>query len=221
MRAAAGRRQSRRHFGEPVLNSARIPLIVLAVAALGFGAWVASRSRAPAATALQGGILLATPRPIAPFTLLDQDGKPFANAQLQGHWTLLFPGFTHCPDVCPTTLSMLKLLQQRMQAQAPAMVFLSVDPERDTPAALKPYVRFFSPDITGLSGPLDELNHLCENLGVAYVKVPGKSPGDYSIDHSAALVLIDPQGRVAGYFTPPYKVDTLAADLARLPHLST
>ena len=165
--------------------------------------------------------MLTAPRTIAAFSLLDQDGKPFTNAQLQGHWSLLFAGFTHCPDVCPTTLGVLKVVGQRLQGKAPAMIFLSVDPERDSPAVLKSYVAYFGPNLTGVSGPLGQLDRLCESLGVAYVKVPGKTPDDYAVDHSAALVLIDPQGRVAGYFPPPHKVDTLAADLNRVMAATT
>lgn len=221
MRAAARRPQSRRPRGIR-LRSARLPAIVLlAIAALGAGVWASSRWHARAAPELQAGIVLATPRPIAPFAMLDHDGKPFTNTRLQGHWSLLFAGFTHCPDVCPTTLAVLKQLSERMGSRAPAMIFLSVDPERDTPAVLQPYVHYFSASITGVTGPSDQLERLCESLGVAYVKVPGKTPDDYTMDHSAALVLIDPQGRVAGYFTPPHKADTLAADLARLLPPST
>lgn len=146
---------------------------------------------------------------------MDQEGQPFTPANLQGHWTLLFAGFTHCPDVCPTTLGLMKALGQRLQP-APAMVFLSVDPERDTPERLRQYVAYFGPDIEGVTGPHEQLERLAASLGIAYVKAPGARGEDYTVDHSAALVLLDPQGRVAGYFTPPHKADTLAADLARV-----
>ena len=184
-------------------------------AAMGLGVFVAVQRGAPPAP-LQSGPLLQSPRPSAPFTLNDQDGKPFANAQLQGHWSLLFAGFTHCPDVCPTTLALMKQLAQRVQPrEAPlGLVFLSVDPERDTPAQLKAYVNYFSPVIQGVSGARDQIDALCASLGLAYVRIPGASASDYSVDHSAALVLIDPQGRVAGYFQPPFKLDTLAGDLS-------
>lgn len=182
------------------------------------GAWAASwwQGRARPAPEVRSGTLLAQPRAIAEFGLADQDGRPFGNAQLRGRWSLLFAGFTHCPDVCPTTLAVMKALNRRLGAQAPSMVFLSVDPERDTPAVLKSYVGYFGPGITGISGPREALDRLCESLGIAYVKVPGASAGDYTVDHSAALVLVDPEGRVAGYFTPPLKVDTLAADLQEI-----
>lgn len=184
--------------------------------ALAAGAWVAMRWYAPPPAAVQSGVMLGAPRPVAEFTLTDHDGQPFANAQLRGHWSLVFAGFTHCPDVCPTTLGLMKVVAQQLGGKAPAMVFLSVDPERDTPAVLKQYVQHFGPPIVGVTGARESLDRFCASLGIAYVKIPGASDADYTVDHSAALVLLDPQGRVAGYFPPPLKADTLAADLSRI-----
>jgi protein SCO1/2 len=195
-----------------------------AVLALGLGIWTASKWYAPAPLLpIESGVLLPEPRPVAGFSLTDQDGRTFTHANLLNHWSLVFAGFTHCPDVCPTTLSLMKLLEQRLQAdnRGLSMVFVSVDPERDTPQQLQKYVRYFSPNLTGATGPAEELERLCASLGIAYVKVPGATPGDYTIDHSAALVLLNPQGKVAGYFQAPYKLDTLAADLARIIPPST
>jgi len=189
---------------------------VAALAALGLGIFAASRIYAPrAAPELQAGTLLHEPRPVATFSLVDHDAQPYANAQLRGRWTLLFAGFTHCPDVCPTTLGVMKQLAQRPDLREAPLeyVFLSVDPERDTPAHLKTYVAYFGPAIRGVSGPREQLDALCASLGLAYLKIPGASDAEYTVDHTAALVLLDPQGRVAGYFQPPHKLDTLAADL--------
>lgn len=197
------------------------PATVIGIAAfaglgLAAGAWVATQWRSAPPPAVQSGVMLGAPRPLGAFALSDHEGRPFANAQLQGRWSVVFAGFTHCPDVCPTTLGLLKAVAQQLGAQAPAMIFLSVDPERDTPAVLKQYVQYFGPAITGVTGPHDALDRLCQGLGIAYVRIPGATDADYTVDHSAALVLVDPQGRVAGYFTPPLKADTLAADLSRI-----
>ena len=156
------------------------------------------------------------PAPVAAFTLTDQDGRPYTPAQLQGHWTLLFAGFTHCPDVCPTTLALLAQLRQRLTAgpERLELLFLSVDPERDTPEQLKRYTAHFGAGIRGVTAPGAQLDAFCASLGLAYVKVPGARPGDYTVDHSAALVLLDPRGRVAAYFQAPHRLDTLAADLS-------
>lgn len=145
---------------------------------------------------------------------MDQDGQPYGNAQLTGGWTLLFAGFTHCPDVCPTTLGIMKQVEARLPAPGVQLVFLSVDPARDTPEILHRYVRHFSGTMRGVTGSNEQLDALCASLGLAYVKVPGASDDAYTMDHSAALVLIDPLGRVAGYFSPPHRADALAADLA-------
>lgn len=188
-----------------------------ALTALGLGVFAASRLYGPApAPEIASGTLLREPRPVAPFVLADQDGQPWGNAQLEGHWTVLFPGFTHCPDVCPTTLGLMKQLGARLRAGGGSVefVFLSVDPERDTPAQLKAYVNHFDPAIRGVTGAREQIDALCAALGLAYLKIPGATDTDYTIDHTAALVLLDPRGRVAGYFQAPHKLDTLAADLA-------
>jgi protein SCO1/2 len=93
-------------------------------------------------------------------------------------------------------------------------VFLSVDPERDTPESLERYVHYFNPRFRGITGPNAELDRLQPQLGFVYVKVPGPSPESYTMDHSAALILINPQAQVAGYFTPPLRADALAQDLS-------
>ncbi|MGQ0587608.1 MAG: SCO family protein [Gammaproteobacteria bacterium] len=196
---------------------ARLALAVAALAAAALGALAATFLYAPVTVPQPvSGTRLAEPRPVAAFELSDQDGKDFTNAGLQGHWTLLFAGFTHCPDVCPTTLGLMKQLRRHaaLRDQPLEYLFLSVDPERDTPTVLKTYVDYFGGAIRGVSGPREQVDALCASLGLAYVKIPGARQDDYTVDHSAALVLIDDRGRVAGYFQPPHKLDTLAADLA-------
>lgn len=193
--------------------------IALALLALAAGAWTAAHFfAAPSGVELQSGTALPEPRPLREFEMTDDSGASFGLARLQGHWSLVFAGFTSCPDVCPTTLGLLAQLRTAMadQGAAPEIVFLSVDPERDTPARLHGYVTHFGAGITGLSGAPDQLEALASQLGLAYMKVPGPTPEDYTLDHSAALVLIDPQARIAAYFQPPYKVDTLVSDLHRL-----
>lgn len=189
---------------------------VAGLAALLLGLWAASRWPAPAPPALQAGIALPQRRAVAEFSLADQNGAPFTRRQLEGRWSLLFAGYTHCPDVCPTTLAVMKGVAQRLHDPALRMVFVSVDPERDTPEQLRRYVGYFGEGIVGATGPAAELDKLCASLGLAYMKVPGPTPEDYAMDHSAALVLIDPQARIAAYFQPPHKADTLAADLRTL-----
>lgn len=166
---------------------------------------------------LQGGTALPQPRPLREFSMTDHTGAAFGPERLQGRWSLVFAGFTSCPDVCPTTLALLQQLRTALAQTGPApeIVFLSVDPERDTPERLRSYVAHFGEGITGLTGSAEQLEALATQLALAYVKVP-TAGGDYTMDHSAALVLIDPQARIAAYFQAPFKADTLASDLRRL-----
>lgn len=167
--------------------------------------------------ALQSGTQLPQPRALPAFTLVDQDARPYTAQQMQGRWTLLFPGFTHCPDVCPTTLAFLKQLNAGLDAaQRPRIVLLSVDPERDTPARLKDYVQHFDPAFVGVTAPEPQLAEIARAFGIAYAKVPGAGADSYQMDHSAALILLNPQAQIVAYFSPPFDQARLAADLRQL-----
>lgn len=172
----------------------------------------------PQAVTLATGTLLAKPRPIPAFELIGKDGAPYTNAAFGGHWTVVFAGFTFCPDVCPTTLNEMKLVRAKLGpvADQVRVLFLSVDPERDTPTQLAKYVAFFDPSFDAATGTIEQIDQLSAAMGFVYAKVPGATPETYTIDHSTALILIDPQGRVAGYLTPPFKPALIAADLTRL-----
>jgi protein SCO1/2 len=192
-----------------------MPAMALAAAALGAVAaqlWLAPRSP----IAFQSGTLLPAPRAIADFTLTGEDGKPFTNSALTGRWSLLFTGFTHCPDVCPTTLALLKSVVEGLGPAAHDLqvVFISVDPERDRTENLERYVHYFSPTFRGATGPVEQLEKLGANLGFVFAKVPGDISESYTMDHSAALILVNPRGELAGYITPPLRKDALVADLA-------
>lgn len=194
----------------------RLPVLaLLAVVALLAGVILGQRWFAPKLPAIASGTLLPKPRPLADFSLTDSGGKPFTRADLLGHWTIIFAGYTSCPDVCPTTLAELKGLEGRLGPLSDRLgvLFLSVDPERDTPEKLDQYVHYFDPRFRAATGTVDALEALGRNLGFVFEKTPGSTPGSYTIDHSAALMLIDPRGSLAGYLVPPFKPDTLAADM--------
>ncbi len=169
----------------------------------------------PQGVTISSGTLLKAPRPIADFTLRSSSGAPYTRADLTGHWTVVFAGFTFCPDVCPTTLTELKAVKARLGAAAGQVrfLFLSVDPERDTPDKIGQYLKFFDPAFEGATGDTAALDTLGANLGFVYAKVPGATPESYTIDHSTALILIDPEARVVGYLTPPFRPDAMASDL--------
>jgi protein SCO1/2 len=186
-------------------------LAAVCAALLGF--WVARQVDRPAPQ-LASGTWFAVPRPIGALALTAHTGRAFGQADLQGHPTLVYFGYTHCPDVCPTTL--VKLAQVKKTAALPdlAVLFVSVDPGRDTPAMLATYVHAFDPDFIGATGDPAEIARLAQKFGVAVARVdlPG---GDYAMDHSAAVFLLDRHGEIVAVFTPPFDAAPLAADLAR------
>lgn len=172
----------------------------------------------PRGQELASGTLLKQPRAIPDFTLTGVDGQPLRKDALRDHWTAIFVGFTHCPDICPSTMGLLKTAHAQLAAQNRALqvLLLSVDPERDTPEALGRYVHHFNPAFLGATGPTAELDRLGSAMGFVYMKAPGATPETYTIDHSSALILVNPQAEVAGYFTAPLRLDALVGDLSTL-----
>ncbi len=161
--------------------------------------------------------LLDPARSLPEFTLTDQFGRPFTRVDLEDRWTVLFSGFTHCPDVCPATLSVLQAAQrERASEGAIRTVFVTVDPDRDTPERLQDYLRWFEDDWIGLSGPKSSLDTLLDAMQMASVRVP-LGDGQYTMDHATAIVLIDPSARAVAYWPAPQDADRLAEDLRRLP----
>lgn len=147
----------------------------------------------------------ARPRPVPEVALTDHQGQPFGREQLFGHWTLLFAGYSYCPDVCPTTLAQLAGIYGELSAAVPGLrvVMVSVDPARDGDGRLANYVPAFHPQFVGVTGSHPQLLQLTRAIGLVYAMVddPGGSER-YLVDHSASLVVIDPQGRALGRFAP-------------------
>jgi protein SCO1/2 len=189
-------------------------IAVFVAVATGAGLALYERSREP--LVLRAGTALPEPRALPAFALVDQAGRPFGPARFEGRWSLLFTGFTHCPDVCPTTLALMAELNRRVARDDLQFVFLSVDPERDTPDAVARYLAHFDAALVGATGARAEMERLTAGLGLAQVRNPG-SGDEYTVDHSTAFVLIDPEARLSGYFSAPHERDSLAADLAALP----
>jgi protein SCO1/2 len=186
------------------------------------GLWFAQRYFAAtpvAAPKLQAVRLFPQARELPAFSLLAGDGQRVDASSLSGHWTIVFMGFTHCADVCPTTLAELAKAQKQWQAlpaaTRPRLLFVSVDPDRDTPDSLAKYARFFHPDTLTATAPEPALGNFAQAVGMVYMKVP-LPDGDYDMDHSASLVLLDPQVREAGLIRPPFAPEKIAADLIQL-----
>jgi protein SCO1/2 len=195
-----------------------------AVAGLWFGAdWSGKQTPGPGAPAaqLRVGTALPQPKRLAPFVLTDQDGREMTEASLRGNWTFAAIGYTTCPDICPMTMATFVALQRQLGAaagrQGPQFLLISVDPERDTPERLAQYVRHFHPRFLGATGSTEVLRALTRDLGGLYARVDDpKSALGYTMDHSASIYLIDPDGRLAAIFSTPHDATMMARDFAAL-----
>ncbi|WP_429234396.1 SCO family protein [Aeromonas salmonicida] len=167
-------------------------------------------------------------RDINPFAFTDEEGQPFVPASLVGHWTFLFVGYTFCPDICPTTLADLRSVYPVLKKIAPdsQVVFISADPQRDDITRLKTYTAFFHPEFKAATGPHEKLFPFVRNLGLIY-SIAEQGEKDYLIDHSASIVLINPEGKLEAVFRPqmsegrvPHVVmETLVSDFAKIVRL--
>jgi protein SCO1/2 len=159
--------------------------------------------------------LIDPARPLPPMAFIDEQGKPFGQEQLRGHWSILFFGFTSCPDVCPTTLALLAQVEKKLAdmptEQRPHIVLVSVDPKRDTPERLAQYVKSFSPTFTGITGEQNAIHEFALKMGVP-VAISEQPGGNYTVDHSAAIFLVDPNGALRALSSTPHEVSIIAED---------
>lgn len=195
-----------------------ITLAVFALGLMAFGAGVgiysANQYRPAASQPAIDGLLWPNPKQIHTFAAMDQDGRSFGPERLKGKWSFVFFGYTHCPDVCPITLSVLGLVQGALAAEDPEgknvqTLFVTVDPERDSPQRLAEYVRYFNKDFIGLGGTSEQVASLASQLGVAYFRAPASGDGNYLVDHSASVFLVDPVGRLVGILSAPHQAETI------------
>lgn len=187
------------------MNRRTLLLLAIAAGTLTATLWLSNvkdseRDWASAPPLLQS-ILWPGARPVADFKLTTQNGQDFVNADLRGHWSLLYFGYLQCPDICPTTLQTLRGVQKLLEADGDnttGFVFVSVDPANDTPERIGAYLEFFGDDLVGLGGNPAGLAVLAGSLGIMYAENIDAS-GTRSMDHTTSIIVIDPQGRgVAG-----------------------
>jgi protein SCO1/2 len=156
-----------------------------------------------------------TPKPLPEFSLLDHSGNEFTTENLRGQWSLVFFGFTHCPDICPATLQQLAIARSRLKESGkatPNIILVSVDPERDTPDVIGDYVSHFGSEVIGVTGDISELTKLTSAGGIFFAK--SELPdGSYSVDHSAAILLINDDGAIYASFSAPHNVDSFVNDV--------
>jgi protein SCO1/2 len=165
----------------------------------------------------QGVFILPQPREISPIDLQAHTGEAFTLENLQGRWTFAFFGFTNCPDICPTTMAVMAQARRSLGEEAFQGLLVTVDPERDTVAALENYATTFAPDFLGVTGELASIGSFAEQVNAAFAKVPqinedgSADPSGYLVDHSANIVIINPRGHYHGFIKYPQQADTIAA----------
>jgi protein SCO1/2 len=177
------------------------------------------RHRAPAVD-LTTGTMITPSRELPDFSLIDQQGRPFRSADLRGRWSMLFFGYTNCPDLCPTTLATLAAMEKRLRAAKapvlPQVIFVSVDAKRDTPAQMAKYVPYFDPGFIGLTAPdQPSIEAVAKKLGVSVIIEPA-ADGKYTVDHSGAIFVVDPAGKITAILSGPFGVDALQGDFQRI-----
>jgi protein SCO1/2 len=190
-------------------------IATVAVVAIGTGAWLSSRLMLPP-PAPQTATLLPAPGKVPEFLLVDQNGQGIGREVFDGHWNLVFFGFTRCPDICPLTMQVLanarKQLADAGQDPLPRIVLVSVDPERDSPEIMRQYVDHFGDDNLGITGELQQLRKLTRGLGIFFEK--SAIDGDqYSVDHSAVVLVINPRGQFHALFGAPHDAANFVHDL--------
>ena len=200
----------------------KVHLLFIAVLALSFGfavSWVVYDSKPVKLEVARWFGDQAKPLP--DFKLFDHNNQVLGKAELTGKWSLMYFGYTHCPDVCTTDLKilseMLNTIEDSNFSHMIQVIFVSVDPDRDTPAVLKTYLQNFHPDIIGASAPLAEMNPLTHAIGIPHSHDEKHgSQAVYEVSHSSIIILINPEGEFAGLFRAPHDSVVMASDLGKI-----
>jgi len=195
-----------------------VALIVFALVVVGFFISQHWPTKKTADLSKFHGTLLKEPREIKPFMLTGIDNQKFTSTHLQGQWTILFFGFTNCGYLCPTTMAevgkMYRLLEEKNIKPLPKVIMITLDPKRDNLDKLKQYVKAFNPHFYGAKGDEETLQQMTQEMGIAYAKVVSnpQNATNYDIQHSGALILFNPEGKLSAFFTTPHQAALLAKD---------
>jgi protein SCO1 len=201
-----------------------IPLLLLVMAgSLVGGLWLSQqptgRTAWGSAPAEVQAVMWPEPRSLAEFSLHTQHGETFDRQDLEGRWSFVFFGYMACPDVCPMSLHALRgmrdVLAQVDAADDMQVIFVSLDPEHDTPDEMRRYLGWYHDDFIGLHGPLAEIDRMASAMAIKYAEHIDES-GYRSIDHTASVMIIDPRGRVVGALPPPLEPQRMAEQYQRL-----
>ena len=165
-----------------------------------------------------GVILLPQSRNLPDLKMTNQDGQPVAVSELKDKWTVLFFGYTFCPDICPTTLAQLRQIKSELPKDVLAnlrVVLISVDPNRDTPAQLKQYLGYFDKEFIGLTASVADIQKLANAVSIPFIPADTSKP-NYTVDHSGNLALLGPDGTQRGFIRSPLNNQKLVAQLPGL-----
>lgn len=200
--------------------------LIATSAGVWFGQWQSARTGDPIENLqekLQNTLVLPDDfRNIEPFTLVDKNSEVATEALFRDKWSMVFFGFTFCPDVCPITLSIVNESLQQLEEQFPdtdpfQVVFVTVDPKRDSAEKLKGYVEYYNKDFQAITGELNDILAFAKSQSIVVSYVANEENEDlYGIDHTASMFLVDPELRVRAKFNPPHEPDTIAADFQTL-----
>jgi protein SCO1/2 len=194
-------------------------MTAVVLAAMLGGVWLAATYRENASQAIllpdQVMTLFPAPKPLEAFAFTDHENRVFDLSRLKGKWSFLFFGYTHCPDVCPTTLAVLartheEIVKSTVGAKDVQFVFISVDPNRDTAGKLEQYVTYFDPTFLGVTGNNAQLGNLAGQLGAAYEVAITPGTDNYPVYHTAAVFLVDPRARYHAVFAPPLDAEAIS-----------
>jgi len=191
-------------------------VIFVAVIALGVGLLYQQKHKKTYDPTQLSATVLSQPRVVASFSLTDNEGKPFNNKSLEGHWSMLFFGFTNCPQLCPTTMAELNQMYLQLQSDKisvlPQVTMVTIDPERDTRQKLNDYVKQFNTTFKGAFGSQSAIDGLTKQLGVVYMKTQNKQDKNYDINHTGTVMLFNPQGKLSAFFTVPHRAKLMASE---------
>lgn len=193
---------------------AALLIIIVVLLALFVNRVLQPRVLSPKEMVNAGAVMFQLPREISDFDLIDKNNEAFSKENFRGKWTFVFFAFTHCPDICPTTLALFSQVSDKLAetdlSKDTQFMFVSVDPARDTPEKIKDYVGYFNPEFQALTGDFVTIKLLANQLNVAFRKVVTDHESDeYTIDHGGNVALIDPDGHYHGFYKPPLDAERM------------
>lgn len=203
-------------------------MVILAILAAGSGFYISlkqsqNQQQSSAqqsygqSTAIEG-MFWPNPKQLQDFNTLDQTGKSFGVQQLQDKWSFIFFGYTHCPDVCPVTMSVMAEAYKQLVIEHNniQIIFVSVDPKRDTTEKMSQYVSYFNEAFIGLAGDAEKVNSLTKQIGVAYYLNNEEQMENYLVDHSASIFLFDPKARLIGKLSAPHESEKIIQQFTKI-----